>query len=311
MNTTANFMNWWQALLLGALQGFTEYLPVSSSGHLAIAELAFGLYMPVSVDIFLHLATLIPTIWLFRQKIGSLVYSVLYLLSYLINHILNQILNRPQQTKRKLVDWDTPVGSNLRYIALVLLVTAFTFAIAYPQKNLNLKFQPLLIASGFLFTGVLLQIQHLLSKNSLSMPIKQLNADTDYLQNISWQKAISLAICLGIAQGIASSPGVSRSGMTISIALLLGFKSHEAGEFSFIISIPIIVGALLLDAKELVVIANSNALAMNSILFAFIAACVSGFIALRLLLFLLAKGNFHIFSIYLFLLSSFTFWYFY
>ena len=286
-----SFMNWWQALVLGILQGFTEYLPVSSSGHLAVAELILGLRMPTSLDVLLHLATLIPTIWIFRQKIAALLHSFFCIMG-----------NALRPRRKTLTDLGEQVTGDARYIVLVLLVLSFTSIVAYPQRAWDLKFQPRLIASAFLFTALLLLLQHFwLKRRSVE------SAASDIFPVASWKKNIWLAVCLGSAQGIAALPGVSRSGMTISVALLLGLKRREAGEFSFIISIPVIIGALLLDAQELLAAVNGS---ISTVLLAFVAACLSGFVALRLLLALLNKGNFYVFSIYLFLLSGFTFWYF-
>ena len=295
-----SFMNWWQGLILGVLQGLTEYLPVSSSGHLAITELMFGLQMPVSVDVLLHLATLIPTVWIFRQKIGSLLCSLWIILRNSL-----ALLSR----RKDFNELSPKVRADGRYIAIVLWITLFTFIVAYPQKDLQLKFQPLLIAGAFLFTAFFLLLQHLLPEKSA------FENGSSILQAASGKKALLLSALIGLAQGIAALPGVSRSGMTISVALLIGLKRREAGELSFIISIPVIAGALLLDSKELLgilsLVQEARGDALFSVALAFASACGAGFIALRLLLNVLDKGKFYFFSIYLTLISAFTFFYFY
>ncbi len=317
-----HFMNWWQGLILGIIQGLTEYLPVSSSGHLALTEQFFGLRMPISVDVLLHLATLIPTIWIFRKKIGSLLRSFGMLTAWFFKAVPD-----PAEKRQRLVALGPYVLADGRYIATVLTISIFTFLVAYPQKDLGLKFQPRLIAGSFLFTALLLLLQHFLVRRNkraaqnraggqnLQVSAPQSGPGSEQLSQLLPKagrgKVFLLAVCLGLAQGIAALPGISRSGMTISVALILGMRRKEAGELSFIISIPLIIGALLLDGRELLTVArqaqNSGIL---SLVLAFLAACLSGFIALHMLLILLRRGNFYIFAIYLLLLSFFSFHYF-
>ena len=297
-------MNWWQALILGMVQGLGEYLPISSSGHLAIAQRIFGLQVPLNVDILLHLATLIPTIWVFRTKVLSLLRSFFFLL-----------VGCHRLKKQK-------TAEDGRYIVVVLIATVCTFLTAFPQRNLNLKAQPMLVATAFLVTAATLLLQHVLLQNR-SKNLPKISGDAsprifalDNLDNLllssSLTKAILLAACIGMAQGVAAIPGISRSGMTISIALLLGIQSRAAGEFSFMISIPVIIGAFLLDVKEISVLLqfNSSPQTAISIVLAFFVALISGFLALRILLALLRKNKFHLFAPYLIVLAVFSFRYF-
>lgn len=285
--------SWWQALVLGAVQGIGEYLPISSSGHLAIAQQIFELQAPISVDVLLHVATLIPTIWVFRQKIVALLRSFFLLLAGCFVYRLRHKAST----------------EDARYIALIMVATVCTFFTAFPQKNLNLKARPLIVAAAFLVTAGLLLLQHLV----LQHRAKKQNESTDdiaknLLLSVPLKKAMMLAACIGLAQGIAAVPGISRSGLTISVALLFGLQRRAAGEFSFIISIPVILGAFLLDAKELTALLQSAS--STAIVLAFLVALASGFLALRILLALLQKNCFYIFSLYLMVTASFSFWYF-
>ena len=290
-------IGWWQALILGAVQGIGEYLPISSSGHLAITQQIFGLQLPLAVDVLLHLATLIPTVWVFRQKIVSLLRSFVLL---------------PGSCFRRL-PLTPKIHQDARYIALILVATACTFATAFPQRNLNLKARPLLVAAAFLITAGLLLLQHLVLQHRAKKQKKIINdVSKNLLLSAPLQKAVLFAACIGLAQGIAAVPGISRSGMTISIALLFGIQRRAAGEFSFIISIPVIAGAFLLDAKELSALFQPGSAPNTAIgiVLAFFTALLSGFFALRILLALLQKNHFYIFSLYLVALASFSFWYF-
>ncbi|MEM9423927.1 MAG: undecaprenyl-diphosphate phosphatase [Spirochaetota bacterium] len=314
MEPLNHFMYWWQAIILGVLQGFTEYLPVSSSGHLAVGELIFGLHVPVSIDVLLHLATIIPTIWVFREKLGSLLRSFCLLARHIVADAGRRIGFRCGNGATIPPNRSLQVADDGRYIALVLLITLFTFIVGYPQKNLGLKFQAQIVAGAFLFTAFLLMLQYFLLRHRHKNQVGKKDGIVclSPISQVSRLKIFGLGVCLGIAQGIAAVPGVSRSGLTISMALLLGFKRREAGELSFIISIPVIVGAVLLDIQEITAIVGSGAsiFPLLHLLGAFVAACISGFVALRWLLLLLNKGNFHFFAIYLVLFSGFVFWYF-
>lgn len=187
-------MVFWLGLLLSLIQGITEFLPVSSSGHLAIFQIISKEFKepPVFFDIFLHLATLFSIIFYYRKKIQD--YFSLKKISFLLSGM---------------------VGTSL---------------IAFPLKNFAIKtFSSLIFISIFLFiTGLILFLANRTREKEKEMKLRD-------------------AFIIGILQGFAIFPGISRSGITISTGLFLGLPSKVACEFSFILSIPVILGANFLE----------------------------------------------------------------
>lgn len=257
-------MSIFQSVILGILQGFAEFLPISSSGHLSIAQHLFGLSdVPVLFDVFLHLATLCAVILFFRKKIAKL-FCVFGRL----------ILRKPADAEELMYR---------RYIAGVILATVVTGCIGIiVEKKLNnipIKF----VCAGFLFTAVLLIV---------SAFIENKNKAESQEAPSWWQSLI-----IGFAQGIGTLPGVSRSGSTISGALMCGVTREVAGEFSFIASIPAILGAFLLELKDLGKVGAS--VGIVPVAAGCIAAFVCGLLALAWLMKLIRKGKLAWFACYL------------
>ena len=265
-------MSIFQSVFLGILQGFAEFLPISSSGHLSIAQHLFGLSdVPLLFDVFLHLATLCAVILFFRKKIARL-FCVFGRL----------ILRKPADAEELMYR---------RYIAGVILATLVTGCIGIiVEKKLNnipIKF----VCAGFLFTSALLIVSALIEKRMQGIGQTQ---DTPELQKAPslWQSLI-----IGFAQGIGTLPGVSRSGSSISGALLCGVTREVAGEFSFIASIPAILGAFLLELKDLGEVGAS--VGVVPVAAGCIAAFVCGLVALAWLMKLIRNGKLAWFACYL------------
>lgn len=261
---------WWQALTLGAVQGLTEYLPISSSGHLAVVQKLLGLTVPLRVDLFLHLGTLIPAVWVFRKKILRWILACLY-----------WAFPGPNRSLRM-----ESVRKEYREIPKFLAATAVTFAAAFPQRHLGLKEYPALIGIGFLISAGILFLQHRSRKPAEA--------------EISWK----IALAVGLAQGIAAFPGISRAGATIGTALLLGLERRKAAEFSFLLLIPVVLGGLLFEFGGVDLSTLGQAGQNYALLF--LSSCLSGFLALLLLLKLLQTGRFLYFAYYLVLQGIFT-----
>lgn len=246
-----------QSIVLGIIQGITEWLPVSSSGHLVLAQKLMNLDVPVAFDVFLHFASLLVLLLFFWRDIIKILASLIK-------------LDKKSQY--------------FKLAILVIIGNLFTALIVFPLQNIFEKAFFNLFAVGifFLITGILLFFSESNKK----------------------QKEISTksAIIIGIAQGIAFLPGISRSGATIAAALLLGIKKDSAFKFSFLLAIPAIAGATLLKMKDIAI----PAIAPLNISAAFLTAFVLGFASLLILKKTILRNNFHNFSYYCFAIGLIT-----
>lgn len=264
-------MNFFEALLLGILQGLTEFLPVSSSGHLVLAQAFLGLKEPlVFFDVMLHVGTLAAVLVVYRGAIGNL-----------ISGGVSAIARRN-------------VSPELKFIWLILLGSIPTGVIAMLFKDtLEAAFDKVWLVSVMLIvTGGILQLPRLRREGASPKRASGNNggasdaADT----GMRWWHAP----LIGIAQGCAITPGISRSGTTISVALLCGISAKTAAEYSFLLSIPAILGAVMLKMRDVV----DTAIPIHIIAGGMLASFVVGYIALRLLLVMLNRGKFSVFSYY-------------
>ncbi len=272
-----------QSVLLGILQGIAEFLPISSSGHLALAQHLFKLDdVPLLYDIILHLATLFAVVLFFRKKIWALLCC-----------FGRWIARRPEISAENPEDLlcgnDTLGKKTIIAIICTTFVTGIMGIVAsklIPQ--LPLKFT----CAGFIVTAGLLIFSSLWQK-------KQANATSDTDKQLSGQKGIGVlqAVFVGFMQGIGTLPGISRSGSTIAGAQLAGIDRTSAGEFSFIVSIPAILGAFLLEAKDLGEMGSS--VGVLPVVLGFVSAFIAGYISLAFLMKLIKKGRLEWFAAYL------------
>ncbi|MGI6456526.1 MAG: undecaprenyl-diphosphate phosphatase [bacterium] len=270
-------MSWIEAFFLGALQGLTEFLPISSSGHLVLFENLLQLEAEnyLFFDILLHVATLIAVCFYFRKRIWEVCRNLTawFRLSHLSTEFcLDQYL-----------------------IPAILLSTFVTGSMAIFIKEPVETMRDHLLGVGicFLLTGALL-----LATRLRPQPVPDV-AHTDFPMNI-WL----FALIMGLVQGLAILPGISRSGATICTALLLGVSKEIAVEYSFLISIPAIIGAMLLHLSEAEVIYVT----FDTAFIGFTAALISGIIFLRLLVWITQKGKLHQFAWYLIPLGIWVIW---
>lgn len=263
-------MNALQSLLLGALQGLTEFLPVSSSGHLLLARRLLGLgEIPVLFDVLLHVATLAVVVVVFRRRLGTVFAA----------------LGRWVARRTRPED-----GEDLRLALYIVLATVVTAAIGLVFDRLEepILARPRLLSAFFLFTGLIL------------LPTLAFRGGRDY-RGLGWLRALAV----GAAQGIGVLPGVSRSGITITAGLACGLEREKAGEFAFLLSLPSVLGALLLKLRE----AGSLTQSVPPLALAagMLASFAVGLAALLLLLRLIRRGRLAWFSAYLLPLSVASF----
>lgn len=237
-----------QAFILGIVQGATEFLPISSSGHLVLLPAALGWPSPSLVfDTTVHLATLIAVIAVFRRD----------LLSLIVSWWQGLVHGQPSQSTESRLAWWVILGTVPGVLAGLLLEE--TFRSFFDSTTA--------VGAFLLLTALLLVLAEVFGRRRRA------------LQEITWLDSI----LIGIGQAAAISPGLSRSGATISVGMFRGLTREAAARFSFILSIPIIAGAGLSQLADLVNRGDFSAEA-PLLLVGFVAAAVSGYAAIRLLL---------------------------
>lgn len=257
------------AILLGLVQGITEFLPISSSGHLAIAEqlLSFtgASNIPGFFDVLLHLGTLFAVFVSYWQDIKDMVVEFFCGVRDIVHH-----------------STPTPVPPARRMILLIILATLPLFVILPVKDKVeglsgNLTFVALaLIATGFMLYA------------SDRVPKGRKTAKNATLID---------ALAVGIGQAIATCPGISRSGTTITVGCFMGFERSFAVRFSFLMSIPAILGANILSLKD----ALEGSIIWADVpvyLVGVVVAAASGYACIRLLKMIAAKGKFGAFAYY-------------
>jgi len=264
----ATGLNVWEGLLLGVVQGVTEFLPVSSSGHLVLARNYLAIpNVPLLFDVLLHVATLVVILYHYRTLVGRLVLVFFRFLG------------------RKQIDGD---AEDLRFIVTVVVATILT------------------VFCAFLFRAMGIDSESTLSVSVLMLVTAFLLASTTFAgrmvvvkDHFTWKQAL----VTGIAQGFGTLAGISRSGITLSASLWTGMKRERAGEYTFILSVPAVLGALVLTLAEEPVV--SQTLPILPVLVGCVAALVTGLAALRLLLWMVRTAKLWYFSIYLVVLGVF------
>ena len=279
------FMTVFQSIILGIVQGVAEFLPISSSGHLQIAQEFFGLgEVPLLFDVFLHLATLLAVVIYFRKVIIRL-FGVLF----------RWIFRRPEPNydssviDGKIATLSPTEKAGRNTILMVILTTFITGILGIISSKFVSDVPVRLICVGFLITSILL---------ILSAVAERKFRTVDEKGNLVFSGInVFQAIVIGIGQGIGTLPGISRSGSTISGALFCKVDRVTAGDYSFIISIPAILGAFVLELKDLGEV--SSAIGIVPVLVGCVAAFVSGFFALSVLMKIISKGKLEYFACYL------------
>ena len=252
-----------QGIILGFLQGVAEFLPISSSGHLAVAQYLFGLdEVPLLFDIFLHLATLAAVCLYFWKKIWKLLVCF------------------GRWVSRKTPSEDDIAGR--KTIIAIILSTIVTGIMGVVSSKIIPDMSIKITCAGFLITALLLILSSRISKKNNS-------------NNQVVTKRQSLFI--GFMQGIGTLPGISRSGSTIAGALLCGVNQKTAGDYSFIISIPAILGAFILELKDLGEV--SEIVGAAPVIAGCAAAFAVGYISLTLLMKMIKNGKLQWFAAYL------------
>lgn len=295
-------MTWFDALLLGIIQGVTEFFPVSSSGHLVLAQAALGLELEgILFDVALHVATLVSVLFVYRETISRLIRGMAgrsrasswpYIGKLVLATIPAAIIGLTLQ------DWFELRFADPVFAATMLLVTgalvwSTRWALGTHRFGVR-ELLPLLVAALIsLSAGTALPFIAVLGLQLIVMAAARLSAPTTKTdQEPNWTDAI----LMGIAQAIAIFPGVSRSGSTVVTGLWRRVDPVRAAEFSFLMSVPAIVGAAILQVPD--AIESGLTIPVTSLLIGALAAAISGVLAIRFFVALLRRRNFHIFAYY-------------
>lgn len=260
-------MDIFQGIIIGIVQGLTEFLPVSSSAHLVFIQNLLGVESSLAFDTFLHLGTLIAVLWFFRYDIYKMLKS--WWLS--IGDIL--------QGRFKEGFYDDPY-KRLAWYVILATVPVGIVGVLFEDSVDALFAGALYVPAFFLFvTGTILYL-------SQRMP----SGDVNY-NNITKKEALFM----GLGQACAILPGLSRSGTTIAAGLTIGLDKEFAAKFSFILSIPAIFGAFILQLKDV-----GSALDVNflPVFLGFLAAIVAGYLAIKWMLDLIQNKSLDIFAYY-------------
>lgn len=256
-------MSYLDAVILGLIQGLTEFLPVSSSGHLVLAKHILKTTIPgVSYELIVHMGTLMSVIIYFRRRIIGLLMS---------------IFNPSRMDDRKMLSYLV-----LGTVPAVIVGPLF-------RDFIKSSFHSPIVTSIFLMiTGAVLLL-------TTFAPRKE--------KKIGWLNAI----IVGIGQALAIFPGISRSGTSISFGLFAGVKPIAAAEFSFLLSIPVIIGAIIFESEDLMRIETEL---LGQYFTGAIISFLSGLLTVYILLDIVRKGKFKYFGIYCIVVGLFGLIYF-
>ncbi len=268
-------MNIFLAIIYGIIQGITEFLPVSSSAHLAIAQNLFGMdnleASHFTFDILLHFGTLVAVFIVYYKDIFSLIPAAF------------TMLGKVFKGKFKLSEYN----ENERFVIFVIIAILPLVAAVFLKDYVEIIGGYTKIIGGILLlNAVVLFISDKLEKGTVS------------LENTKPRNALFVGLC----QMCAIVPGLSRSGSTITGGLLMGFKREYAVKFSFILSIPAIIGANIFSIKDVF----ENPIPSTDIvpyIVGTLTAAIVGILAMKFLIFISKKSNFRIFSYYCFVVG--------
>ncbi|MEM0475501.1 MAG: undecaprenyl-diphosphate phosphatase [Candidatus Norongarragalinales archaeon] len=250
-------MNLLAAIALGVIQGITEWLPVSSSGHLVLAQKILGVTPPLFFDVALHAGTFFAALWFFRKDVAPLVRAACRF------------------------DYRSKHGKLAKLVIVTTIPTAF-IAVAFHDFFAFLFARPDFVGAALIATGVWLFAAH------VAKPPHH-----NYAHEISKRKAFAI----GLAQGVAVAPGVSRSGAVIGAAKLLGVNAVEATRYSFLVALPAIAGAALYEGWQISTVQIAPDVLTYS-LAGGLAAAIVGFYAMKALLRFMKQRRLDVFACY-------------
>jgi undecaprenyl-diphosphatase len=262
-------MDWLHALILGLVQGLTEYLPVSSSGHLEIGRRLLGVETEggLTFDIIVHIATVLSTLVVLHKE---------------VTWIFSGLFRRPLPPQAATGGWLSRWNREQRYVLniIISMIPIGIVGLCF-KDSIEAIFEGSAAVVGvcLLVTAALLAFAHFARQNGRE-EISPLHA-----------------FIIGVAQAVAILPGLSRSGSTIATGLLLGDSRKELAQFSFLMVIPPILGEALLDAKDLLE-GGAEAISTTALVVGFLAAFISGCFACKVMIALVKRCRLIWFALY-------------
>ena len=254
-------MTWLESLILGLIQGLTEFLPVSSSGHLEMGAVLLSVEANENLlfAVVVHLATALATIVVFRKDIGIIIKDLLRF------------------------EWNE--STKFLLLILVSMIPVFVIGVFFKDQIESLfSGNLLLVGSMLLITSLLLLFAH-------------------YKKSGNGKVNVVSSVVIGIAQAFAVLPGISRSGATISTALILGIERSRAARFSFLMVLLPIMGASVLQIKDYVENPSIHQIGLFPLAIGFVASFVSGFLACKWMIKIVKKGKLTYFAVYCFVVG--------
>ncbi|MBN2322708.1 MAG: undecaprenyl-diphosphate phosphatase [Spirochaetes bacterium] len=252
-----------QAVILAVMQGVTEFMPISSSGHLVLTRALIGITdIPLLFDLILHLGTVTATVIIYRKTIADILRDVGVWLLY----------RRGERTK-----------GSIQLFLYIIISTAITgiIGLLFKERIKSVFINPVAVSALLIVTGFILLATRFVGEKDGGIESAR----------------IHVPVVIGLAQSMAMLPGISRSGSTISAGLFLGLRRDLCGTYSFLLSIPSVFGASVLEYAR-----SHSQLYMQVglplVITAFVFSFISGYWSLRLLLRFLERGRLWIFSFY-------------
>lgn len=263
-----------QAVMLGIIQGLTEFLPISSSGHLVLFQRLFGITEPaLFFNISVHVGTLLAVILFFRKEIQNIIGALI--------GGTGRVVRKEAGLGEIMAEDDVRMG--------VLIVVG-----SVPTAILGLLFNE---AADLLFSSVAIVGWMLIVTGTFLWITRWVSKEGEGMEGLATRNAF----IIGTVQGLAILPGISRSGATISAGLFLGLNRETAARYSFLLSIPAILGAEMLALKDV----TSETAGVNlTTLAGAVTAAITGYCALVFLLFVIRKGRLHMFAPYCWLVGA-------
>jgi undecaprenyl-diphosphatase len=254
-----------QSILLGILQGITEFLPVSSSGHLALARALIGqnLEPGITFEIVVHFGSFCSIVVYYRK---------------LITEIITDLFKALTSASLKEGHFMKDESVRFSFFILLSMIPAMIIGFTLKETVEQLFLNPFFVSIMLIVTGTIL-----FSTRFVKNPQKEVNG---------WR-----ALLMGVAQAMAIIPGISRSGSTISVGLFSGVNRNSVANFSFLMVLPVLAGAMMLEVKEVAGTGIQSA-EVTALFAGFLASFLSGYLALTYLIKILKREKFHYFAYY-------------